>query len=83
MTMHFADPEHSTRLTRTLRYIYHCADTGCTTAQLQAATAWMAPSTDISELRQSGYIIERTYEGRTATGRQINRYVYKGRIYTP
>jgi len=79
MTMHYADPEHSARLTRTLRYLNYCAGYGCTTAQLQAATASMAPATDVSELRQSGYLIDCTNEGISTTGRRVFRYVFKGR----
>jgi hypothetical protein len=77
--MHNADPERSARLARTLRYLSYCAETGCTTAQLQAATASMAPATDVSELRQSGYLIECTNEGMNENGRRVYRYVFKGR----
>ena len=79
MTMHAADPEHSARLTRTLRFLYYCKGEGCTTAQLQAATDSMAPSTDVSELRQSGYLIDCKNEGISTNGRRVYRYVYKGR----
>lgn len=77
--MHYADPERSLRLTRTLRYLNSCAGYGCTTAQLQAATASMAPSTDVSELRQSGYQIDCKNEGMSVQGRRIYRYTYRGR----
>ena len=76
--MHYADPTKSERLARMLRAI-KAHPAGITTIELQALTMSCAVSTDISELRQSGYRIDRYYKGKTVAGRQINSYVYRGR----
>lgn len=76
--MHKANALKSERLQRMLS-VLRAFPTGATTFDLQTLTYSMAPSTDVSELRANGYIIERRYEGRTSTGRHINRYTYKGR----
>ena len=76
--MHNADADKSARLKRTLEVLLAFPE-GPTTWDIQCLTNSMSPATDISELRQNGHIIERRYEGRTSTGRHINRYHYKGR----
>jgi hypothetical protein len=81
--MHAARADKSFRLQRCLEYIKSAGPNGATTAEIQAWTHSMAPATDISEIRHSGYIIERTYEGRTRSGRQVNRYTYRGRTFQP
>lgn len=51
---------------------------GLTTFELQAWTNSCAASTDISELRRSGHIIERKFMG-VQNGRKIHRYRWSGR----
>jgi hypothetical protein len=77
--MHAADPARSFRLYRALDYIKSCGHFGCTTAELQAHTGSMAPGTDVSEIRQNGYLIACDYEGKTKHGRRIYRYRFVGK----
>ena len=70
--MHAANPEKSRRLARTLE-ILKSSPRGVTTAELQAWTGSMAPATDCSELRQSGYRIACRFQ-ETKNGRRIYRY---------
>jgi hypothetical protein len=77
--MHAANVEHSSRLLRALFYIKSAGKNGCTTAELQSYSESMAPATDVSELRQSGYLIECRRDGTTHGGRKIYRYTYLGR----
>ena len=76
--MHAANPEKSQRLAHTLDTIRAFGKFGLTTAQLQAHTGSMAPSTDVAELRQRGYRIDCNYVGKN-NGRRIYRYTYRGR----
>jgi len=79
--MHNGDPSRSIRLSRALNYIKSAGGIGCTTAELQSYTGSMAPATDISELRQTGHLIECKSEG-ARNGRRIYRYKYQGRHVT-
>ena len=81
--MHAANPDRSFRLKHALDYLKDAGSYGVTTAQLQVATFSMAPATDVSELRQSGYLIDCTNEGTNENGRKVYRYTYRGRTYTP
>lgn len=76
--MHAASEERSERLQRMLR-VLQAHPHGATTFELQTLTGSMAPATDLSELRANGCIIERRCEGKTTSGRWINRYFYRGR----
>jgi hypothetical protein len=76
--MHFADATKSDRLKRMLAALPR--GVGRTTFELQSATQSCAVHSDIAELRQNGYIIERQCEGRR-NGRQINRYTLRGRRF--
>ena len=76
--MHKANSERSVRLQRTLA-VLEGYPVGATTWDIQALTSSMAPSTDISELRQNGYDIACEYAGKTTTGRRIFRYILKGK----
>jgi len=78
--MHNGTPERSKRLYRALEYVKSAGPVGCTTAELQGFTGSMAPATDISELRQSGYQIECKSEGKNGNGRRVYRYRYLGRF---
>ena len=75
--MHAGSPDRSQRLKRTLDYIKSAASSGCTTAEIQGWTHSMAPATDVSELRQSGYLIECSQDP-MRNGRRVYRYTYKG-----
>lgn len=77
--MNAGNPERSKRLKLTLSYLQF-GKGGRTTAEIQEHTGSMAPATDISELRCSGYVIDCKYEGKTPSGRRVYRYVYLGRI---
>ena len=79
--MHAGNPERSKRLSITLHYLQGWASAGCTTAQLQMHTGSMAPATDVSELRASGYLIECRCEGTNKNGRRVYRYRYLGRKF--
>lgn len=72
MSMHAANPERSQRLSKTLMAVSRRG--GCTTMELAKATGSVAPSTDVSELRQRGWNVLSSYEGRTKTGRKVYRY---------
>lgn len=76
--MHHGNAEKSRRLKRTLE-VLRAFPLGATTFDIQALTSSMAPGTDISELRQNGFLIDCDYEGRTSTGRRIYRYRLIGR----
>ena len=78
--MHHGNPDRSRRLARALAYVQSAGPVGCTTAELQSWTLSMAPATDISELRQSGYQIDCKAEGMN-NGRRVYRYTYQGRIF--
>ena len=80
--MHKADSEKSARLQRTLA-VLEGFPSGATTWDIQSLTSSMAPSTDISELRQNGYGIDCQYAGKTTTGRRIFRYILKGKKENP
>jgi hypothetical protein len=75
--MHSGNPDTSRRLARTLE-ILKSHPRGVTTAELQAWTGSMAPATDCSELRQSGYRIGCLYEGTSQNGRRVYRYTLDG-----
>jgi hypothetical protein len=72
-------PETSRRLSRTLSYLKAAGAVGATSAELAGFTLSVAPGTDVSELRQNGYLIECRYEGQSQTGRKVYRYLYQGR----
>lgn len=76
--MHNADAEKSPRLMRTLEVLKAFPE-GATTWDLQCLTNSMAPATDISEIRQNGYDVVCTYEGKTSTNRRIFRYHLNGK----
>ena len=82
MTMHKANAEKSYRLKQTLHVLRAFPD-GPTTWDIQSWCGSMAPATDISELRQNGYIIDCEYAGKTATGRKIFRYHLRGKKENP
>ncbi len=77
--MHHGNPDTSNRLNRTLTYLRAAGAKGATTAELQAWSRSMAPGTDVSELRQSGYLIDCHCEGLNGNGRRVYRYTYRGR----
>ena len=77
--MHAGNPERSRRLARLLDLL-QASPRGITTAEIQIWTGSMAPATDVSELRQSGYRITRTCEGKNKNGRQVNRYTLLGKL---
>lgn len=78
--MHNANAEKSERLRLTL-----CALSlggphfRISTLGIQRYTGSMAPATDISELRQNGYLIDCQYAGKTSSGRKIFRYHLRGK----
>lgn len=76
--MHAANPSRSARLTRLLDVLRAHPD-GLTTRELIAWTGSVAPHSDCAELRQAGYLIDCRYEGTTAEGRRVYRYVLRGR----
>lgn len=76
--MHAGDPAKSVRLARLLRFL-QAHPAGATTAEVQAWTGSMAPATDVSELRQSGHIVNCRCEGVNGNGRRVYRYTYLGR----
>lgn len=76
--MHAGNPDRSARLRRLLDVLTAHPD-GLTTAELISWTGSCAPHSDAAELRQSGYRVDCRYEGRTATGRRVHRYVLVGR----
>lgn len=76
--MHAANPARSKRLKLTLKYL-EFAPGGRTTAEIQEHTGSMAPATDISELRHSGYLIACRFDGQSERGRRVYRYTYLGR----
>lgn len=78
--MHAANPERSKRLRLALSYLRFGGAGGRTTAEIQEHTGSMAPATDVSELRQSGHVIDCKCEGRNGNGRRVYRYRYLGRI---
>ena len=81
--MHAANPDRSKRLSRALDYIRSCGAHGCTTAELQGYTGSMAPATDVSELRRSGYLIDCECDGINIKGRRVYTYRYRGRRMEP
>jgi len=82
--MHKANAEKSKRLRAALAALrVFRAYGGPTTLDLQMHTGSMAPATDISELRQNGYVIDCEYAGKTATGRKIFRYHLRGKKENP
>ena len=76
--MHNANADKSYRLKQTLDVLRAFPD-GPTTWDIQGWCGSMAPATDISELRQNGYVIDCEYAGKTATGRKIFRYHLRGK----
>jgi hypothetical protein len=76
--LHAATVEKSARLTRTLE-ILRAHPRGVTTAELQLWSGSMAPATDVSELRQSGYLVSCVCEGKNQNGRRVYRYTLNGR----
>jgi len=78
--MHAADSSKSQRLRRMLDDLRAFA--GSTTFEIQQRTRSCAVHSDIAELRQNGYIIDRVCEGKR-NGRQINRYYLRGRRFEP
>ena len=71
--MHAANPEKSRRLARMLELL-KAHPRGATTLELQRWSDSCAVSTDISELRQSGYVIDCICEGTNRNGRKVYRY---------
>lgn len=55
---------------------------GSTTFEIQSRTKSCAVHSDVAELRQNGYFIDRTCDGKK-NGRQINRYWLRGRRFEP
>ncbi len=80
-TLHHANANRSFRLKRCLEFIKSAGGSGCTTAELQSWTRSMAPATDVSELRQGGYIIDCVRAGTTKSGRKLYTYTYRGRKF--
>jgi len=78
--MHAADSTKSERLRRMLNDLR--ALPGSTTFEIQNRTKSCAVHSDIAELRQNGYIIDRVCEGKR-NGRQINRWYFRGRRFEP
>lgn len=78
--MHAASSEKSERLKRTLSALRNGGRLGRTGADLARVTNSLAISTDISELRRNGWLIERQYEGLSPTGRRVHRYTLLGRL---
>ncbi len=76
--MHNANAEKSIRLQRTLDAFKAYPD-GPTTWDIQGHSWSMSVATDISELRQNGYLIDCEYECRTFSGRKIFRYHLRGK----
>lgn len=82
MSMHNANADKSYRLKQTLDVLRAFPD-GPTTWDIQGWCGSMAPATDISELRQNGYVIDCKYQGLTSTGRKIFRYHLRGKKENP
>lgn len=78
--MHAASSEKSERLKRTLAALRAGGLLGRTGAELSRATGSLAISTDISELRKNGWIVDRQYEGLSAHGRRVHRYTLLGKL---
>jgi predicted DNA-binding transcriptional regulator YafY len=76
--MHAANPDKSERLARMLRAI-KAHPNGVSTMILQRLTDSCAVHTDIAELRENGYRIDRRRGPNTLAGRHVNIYTYRGR----
>jgi hypothetical protein len=77
--MHAGNPERSARLRRTLGALRVSGLRGLTTAQLQTITRSCAVHSDVSELRQNGYLVSCNQEPMRA-GRRVYRYTLKGKV---
>lgn len=73
-----AGKDSTERLSRALR-VLQAHPGGMTTAELQSWTGSMAPATDVSELRQSGWRIKCKCEGVNGNGRRVYRYTLEGK----
>ena len=69
---HFANAADSPRLKKLLAVFED--GLGHTTMELSTKCQGCAIHSDIHELRQNGYNIEREYMGKNANGRQVNIY---------
>ncbi len=78
--MNWANSATSKRLRKVLDVLTTAGGKGATSFEIARATGSVAPATDVSELRRSGYVIECVYEGKTPAGRKIFRYTLLGRI---
>lgn len=76
--MHACDPTRSKRLAKLLELL-RAHPRGITTAEIQGWTGSMAPATDCSELRQSGYRVSCRCEGVNGNGRRVYRYTLEGK----
>lgn len=72
--MHAAKLEKSTRLRRVKELLLTFPE-GLTTMEIATAAGSVAVHSDVAELRANGLGIECQYEGRTAEGRRVYRYV--------
>lgn len=76
--MHAGDPHTSKRLRETLGFLVARGDHGATTLEIHDHTGSMAPGTDVSALRQSGFQIACRCEGRNSNGNKVYRYTFQG-----
>lgn len=77
--MHAPNVFTSDRISKLFFALKGAGGLGLTTLQIQQQTGSMAPGTDVSALRANGYIVSCAYEGRTASGAKLYRYVLHGR----
>lgn len=64
----------SPRIAKLLDFLKQRGHAGATTLEITANCETTRASSDISELRANGVDVSCSYEGKTATGRSINRY---------
>lgn len=67
-------PINSDRLQKPLNALREAGSRGLTPIELNRICASTRASSDISELRQNGIPIEKSYEGESANGRKVWRY---------
>lgn len=72
--MHAATLANSLRLQKVLEFLRERGQIGCTPAEIIRACPTTRPSSDVSELRHNGILIDCTYERETATGARVYRY---------
>lgn len=64
----------SPRLAKLLAYLKQRGDDGATTLELAQGCYSTRPSSDVSELRANGVLIETLFEGVNENGRRVHRY---------